>query len=114
MTLAVRRSSRSRRTRSRTWTPVGRGRADRADASPARLLPAGASSASAAARVTDPDTSFTEVAVASSDGSASPAIKSAAAPCRRAAMSFSSRDGAGPAPGAPPSSASAILPLTPA
>jgi hypothetical protein len=66
----------------------------RADASPARLLPAGASSASAPARVTDPDTSFTEVAVASSDGSASPAIKSAAAPCRRAAMSFSSRDGA--------------------
>ena len=111
MTLAVRRSSRSRRTLSRTWTPVGNPRAARADASPARLLPAGASSASAAARVTDPDTSFTEVAVASRDGSASPAIKSAAAPCRRAAMSFSSRDGA---PGAPPSSASAILPLTPA
>ena len=114
MTLAVRRSSRSRRTRSRTWTPVGSPRAAWADASPARLLPAGASSASAAARVTEPDTSFTAVAVASSDGSASPAIKSAAAPCRRAAMSFSSRDGAEPAPGAPPSSASAILPLTPA
>ena len=81
---------------------------DGAVASLAALVPAEASSPSIAWRVMDADTSFTAVSVAATAGSESPAIRTAAAPWRRAAISCSRRE----ASRSPPSSTSTILPFT--
>ena len=92
-----------------TTTEAGAPRRASGSARRARVVPAGASSASAAAGVTVAETMLTAAPVAPSDGSVSLTTSSARAPARRAAMSFSSRDVFTPDRGdGAPSSASAM------